>query len=197
MSNVIDDVLLSATKTANGVVIEISIETFRQLITSLKYSSGAWIASDETPDEAADSASKPEPEQQPKQTVSEPVPYRRSDASENTKRYVVDDDSNGKPRSPNQEVTAAKARELFEFAMKHPEMTKPELQRAVGLHPYTCYNKNHQFDIFGDGQLRSLNQLIELGRELGENGFDRFSGDVFDAEAVRQMGISSRFHRKN
>lgn len=182
MSNVIDDLILSATKTNSGVVIEMTMDAFRRLISALNYTSGAWVATDTvtyTDDHsAATDAAEPAPSARQEQT--EPT-------EENTRRQ----------RSENQEITTKQARELFSVAIKHPEYSKPKLQATVGILPYSCYNKNWQFDIFGDGTMRTLNQIIELGRTLGENGFDRFDGDVFDLDAVAQMGISARFRRQN
>ena len=178
MSNVIDDLILSATKTNSGVVIEMTMDAFRRLISALNYTSGAWVATDTVTYTDDHSAAEPAPPARQEQA---------ENSEENTKRQ----------RSENQEITTKQARELFRVAIKHPEYSKPKLQSTVGILPYSCYNKNWQFDIFGDGTMRTLNQIIELGRTLGENGFDRYDGDVFDLAAGAQMGISARFRRQN
>ncbi len=193
MSNVIDDLILSATKTNSGVVIEMTMDTFRRLISALNYTSGSWVATDtvtytadhSAPTDAAETASE-----QPS-SAAEPDPPARQEPVENA------EENTRRQRSENQEITTKQARELFRVAIKHPEYSKPKLQSKVGILPYSCYNKNWQFDIFGDGTMRTLNEIIELGRTLGENGFNRFEGDVFDLDAVAQMGISARFQRKN
>ena len=197
MSNVIDDLILSATKTNSGVVIEMTMDTFRRLISALNYTSGAWVATDtvtytaehSAPSGAAEAASKQTPEQT--SSAAKPEPSARQESAEQPAEKTK------RQRSENQEITTKQALELFKLAIKHPEFSKPRLQAKVGILPYSIYNKNWQFDIFGDGTMRTLNEIIELGRTLGENGFNRFEGDVFDLDAVAQMGITSRFQRKN
>ena len=193
MSNVIDDLILSATKTNSGVVIEMTMDAFRRLISALNYTSGAWVATDTVTYTDDHSAATDAAETASEQTSSatEPAPSARQEQMETT------EENTRRQRSENQEITTKQARELFRVAIKHPEYSKPKLQSTVGILPYSCYNKNWQFDIFGDGTMRTLNQIIELGRTLGENGFDRFDGDVFDLDAVAQMGISARFRRQN
>ena len=201
MSNVIDDLLLSATKTSSGVVIEMTMDDFRRLVSALNYSSGAWVATDTVtytadksdPQKATDSAPAEDAEtdsEQPQEQQSADVkqePPARQEPAEQPAETVK------RKRAENQRITTKQARALFWVALKHPEYTKAELQRGADMLEYSCYNPNWQFDIFGDGTMRTLNQIIELGRTLGENGFSRLAGDVFDPEAVAQMGISARF----
>lgn len=204
MSNVIDDVILSAQKTPDGVVIQMTIDTFRQLISALSYSSGAWVATDNPTDSPADSSPQNDqktdvpPAASGSQTDQQTdVPADESSPKQDHKPDVLADSSvEGKRRSPNQKITAKDAKTLFDMARKHPHFTKPQLLREAGLLPYTIYNSNHRFDIFGDGIMRTLNELIKLGRIIGTDTINRFSGDVFDESAVAEMGISSKYRRE-
>ena len=192
MSNVIDDVILSAQKTPDGVVIQMTIDTFRQLISALNYSSGAWVATDNPTDSPADSS--------PQNDQKTDVPPADSDSQTDQQTDVPVDESanngNRRRRSPNQKISTKDAKALFDMARKHPAFTKSQLLQAVGMLPFTIYNPNHTFDIFGDGVPRSLLELIKLGRIMGTDSINRFSADVFDESAVAEMGISSRYRRE-
>lgn len=190
MSNVIDDVILSAQKTPDGVVIQLTIDMFRQLISALNYNDGAWVATDNPADSPADSS--PQTEQK---TDVRPVELDRQIVQQSD---VLEDGSavHVRRRSPNQKITIKDAKALFDMARKHPAFTKTQLLEAVGMLPFTIYNPNHKFDIFGDGVLRSLLELIKLGRVMGTDSINRFSDDVFDESAVAEMGISSKYRRE-
>lgn len=220
MSNVIDDVILSAQKTPDGVVIQLTIDMFRQLISALNYNDGAWVATDNPADSPADSSPQsdkktdvppadadsqtdqqtdvPADESSPKQDHKPDVQAAEPDRQIVQQSDVSEDDSGDtvRRRSPNQKITIKDAKTLFDMARKHPHFTKPQLLREAGLLPYTIYNSNHRFDIFGDGVLRTLNELIKLGRIIGTDTINRFAGDVFDESAVAEMGISSKYRRE-
>ena len=192
MSNVIDDVILSAQKTPDGVVIELTIDMFRKLISALNYNDGAWIATDNPTDSPADSSPQNDQQTDVQPAESDSRTAQQSDVP------VDESASNGniKRRSPNQKITIKDAKALFDMARKHPAFTKPQLLQAVGMLPFTIYNPNHKFDIFGDGVPRSLLELIKLGRVMGTDSINRFSDDVFDESAVAEMGISSKYRRE-
>ena len=193
MSNVIDDVILSAQKTPDGVVIQITIDTFRRLISALNYNDGVWVATDNPTASPADSGSQTD--QKPDVQTAEPDRkiVRQSDVPADDS---ADDDDVKHRRSPNQKMTIKDAKALVDMARKHPSYTKPQLLREAGLLPFTIYNPNHKFDLFGDGVLRTLNELIKLGRIIGTDSINRFAGETFDESDVAQMGISSKYRRE-
>lgn len=202
MSNVIDDVILSAQKTPDGVVIQLTIDMFRQLISALNYNDGAWVATDNPTDSPADAS----PQNDQKTDV--PPVDADSQTDQQTDVQTADPDhqivqqsdvsaaDNVRRRSPNQKITSKEAHALFQMARKHPEYTKTQLLSAVGMLPYTIYNPNRTFDIFGDGVERTLNELIKIGRIIGTDSINRFSDETYDESAVAEMGISSKYRRK-
>ena len=190
MSNVIDDVILSAQKTPDGVVIQLTIDTFRQLISALNYNDGAWVATDNPTDSSADSSPQNAPQKDVPPVDADSQTDQQTDVSE------CDSADNVRRRSPNQKITIKDAKALFDMARKHPTYTKPQLLQEAGLLPFTIYNPNHKFDLFGDGVLRTLNELIKLGRIIGTDSINRFSDETYDESAVAEMGISSKYRRK-
>lgn len=186
MSNVIDDVILSAQKTPNGVVIQLTIDTFRRLISALNYNGGAWIATDNQPDSVASTNPQNEPHSEDKQTDSD-------DQTEPVQDGESPDESTKRRRAKNQKITAKDADRLYRLAATHPDWTLNQLVSAAQMLPFTLYNPNHRFDIFGDGVERTLRELIRIGRAVGNDTINRFGDETYDETDVAQMGISSRY----
>lgn len=197
MTNIIDDLLLAAQRSAAGVTIQISMDDFRRLISALQFNGNEWVTVTKTWTKSPAPAVENEPKNEPETAEND-----GENDGENALETIENDGENAdsqepkkRIRRPNQEVNNRIAKRVFELAKRYPNATMDELDDMIGLYIGTIKFNKKTFilDFLNDGKEYTLQTLVHVARQLDRDYPDQF----YTAADVAQMGISHRYEGKN